>query len=298
MDNLFLDQTFKLYKSNDTLPQLTQPQLDYISTIICQYLFQTLANDIISEYRSYQDLFLDFKITHNVRKFNQFTITYVSVRHRGLLPRQTIIFIKSPNSNDETRPFTTLVMIKATNASLLSVIIQAIENLETEFPVIIRELKFTEEYLNLIINNLSSGLTSMNNYAEVIGDVELIYLTNHLVSNDSLRNIIINIPEKDIQNLADSKGLVHNINEFLKRTSQINFNNIPLVRFTSRLINLSKEGKLKISSDKIHLVRNMDFTDYISTSNEQQHDALEGQENLFVWFLIGSIYNENLTTQF
>ncbi|CUM45596.1 uncharacterized protein AC631_02374 [Debaryomyces fabryi] len=298
MDKLFLDQTFKLYKSNDTLPQLTQPQLDYVSTIICQYLFQTLANDIISEYRSYQDLFLDFKITHSVRQFNQYTITYISVRHRGLLPRQTIIFIKSPNNNDKNRPFNTLVMIKATNASLLSVLIQAIENLATEFPIIIRELKFTEEYLSLIIDNVSSGLTSINNYAEVIGDVELIYLTNHLVSNDSLRNIIINIPEKDIQNLADSKGLISNINGFLKRTSQINFNNIPLIRFTSRLINLSREGKLKISSDKLHLVRDMEFNDYISTSNQPQNDALEGQENLFVWFLIGSIYNENLTTQF
>lgn len=297
MDKLFLDQTFKLYKSNDTLPQLTQPQLDYISTIICQYLFQTLANDIISEYRSYQDLFTDFKITHNVRQFNQFTITYISVRHRGLLPRQTIIFIKSANSNDETRPFNALVMIKATNSSLLSVLIQVIENLATEVPIIIRDLRFTEKYLNLIINNVSSGLISMNNYAEVIGDVELLYLTSHLVSNDSLRNITISVPEKDIQNLADLQGLVNNINAFLKRTSQLNFNNIPLFRFTSRLINLSQDGKLKISSDKLHLVRNSDFIDNISTSTQLQHDALEGQENPFIWFLIGSIYNENLTTQ-
>lgn len=295
MDKIFLDQTFKLYKSNDAVPKLTQTQLDYISHVTCQYLFDSLANDIISDYKEYQDLLHDFKITNDSRHSDRFNITYISIRHRGLLPRQTIIFIKGVDDTEGPQLFNTLVLIKTTNSSLLKVLIQAIENLPTEIPIVVRELKFNEKYLNWIVNNVSTSIQSLENHAEVMGEVELIYQTNHLVSNDALRNIIINIPEQDIQHLSDQNGLIHNINDFLKQTSEINFNNLPLVRFTSRLINLSQDGKLKISSDKLHLVRNVYFLSDSSTVASGQENASEDQENPFIWFLLRSIYNENLT---
>lgn len=296
MDKLFLDQTFKLYKSNDVLPELSEQQLDYIANIICKYLFQTLSNDIISDYKSYTSLRPDCKLTNNSKRFNKFIITYVSIRFNGLLPRQTIIFINRLENKDKTEEFSTLVMVKTTNLAVLTLLIQAIENLSTETPIIIKELKLAENSIKLILNNLSKSLLSINNYSEIIGDVELIYQTGHLVSNDSLRNIIINVPEKDIKGLSNSQGLIDNVNEFLKTSSLLNFNNIPLIRFTSRLINLSQEGKLKISSDKLHLVPNDAFLDGNLTSNQLLDTQEQEQESTFIWFLIGSLYNENLTS--
>lgn len=278
MKKLFVDQTFRLYKSNTSLPELSQEEINYIKTLVGKYLFHSVSNDIINSYSTYKDFVPGIKVVYDRGDLRDVRFTSITASYPSLLPKQTLIFVSEYNDHNYSlsMQYRTLVLVRSTNASLAEIIMQGIQNLNLETPMVLRPLNLPSNCVPRVIDKLSTQLLNFDLFCEAIGDLELTYQLTPLVTNNSLKDIIINISRSDLKTLDKSRGVIEGINTFLKRNTLMEFRNMPLVRFVSSLLNFSQDGKLKMSSISLHLINTILKA---SPSNYNSHPSDQNNEN-------------------
>ncbi|KAG2736323.1 hypothetical protein G9P44_000413 [Scheffersomyces stipitis] len=329
--DLFLDQTFKLYKCNQSLVTisastnvLAADQVAYLKENIAKYLYsvyrrrrdESREGEIIPRYSRADDIEPELKITFGSRNTSFenriYNIQYLIIRtsDRSLqLPRQIFIFINRDGVDSDGKSFNTIVLNRQFNSSSSSVqvnnfIISLLENMpDIETGLVMKEYRLNEKYIETAINELSNSIKDLKDTRVgeevrlmdgLLGDLEITYssesksstFSNGPVINGNLRNIVINIPQKDITEFINkfekesehgekqtTLQLISEINGFLYDNSSINFENLAIVKFVSSVVNISAEGKIKISGAKI------------AVGDESVKDRI-------VWFLLESLYNE------
>lgn len=285
----FIDQTFKVYKSNRSLPLLTESQLELIKTTTSSFLYQTVVANDPHDIRSSTDLLPDLEVVNHSKRFQEYTATLLSIRYAGFLPRQTFFFVHRDGVPQDGLKFRSLALIRSTNSTYLELMLQVLQSFDYDVPLVIKDMQLSDKSIKGILNELIKKLHLVCNADQVLGDTTLTYDLQNMVSNGSLRNIVIDVPQTDLLRLITEEGFVCNLNLFLKKTSALDFDLLPLSKVTSRLINMSLDGKLKVHGENLYLVDNLDLAEHGISQNSSTTDTV-GQP--LIWFIILSIYNE------
>ena len=278
MKKLFVDQTFRLYKSNTSLPELSQEEISYLKTLVGKYLFHSVSNDIINSYSTYKDYVPGIKVAYNKGELKDVRFTSVTASYPSLLPKQTLIFVSDYDGFNYSidMQYRILVLVRFTNTSLAEIIMQGIQNLNFETPMVLRPLNLPSNCVPRVIDRLSMELLNFDLCSEAIGDLELTYQLTGLVTSNTLKDIIINVSRSELNALDKSRGVIEGISAFLKKNTLMEFRNIPLVRFVSSLFSFSQDGKVKISNISIHLINSiLESTNHHSLLSDQ-NDANPG----------------------
>ncbi|KAK6459706.1 uncharacterized protein RJT20DRAFT_125057 [Scheffersomyces xylosifermentans] len=334
--NLFLNQTFKLYKSNQALIpsstgtsvssgfSLSPAQTSYLKNNIAKQLFhiyRTQKNsdveaELIPRFNTYKDIIPELKVIfgfrNTYRRNNVYSIQYLVIKtaNRALqLPRQVFVFVNRDGDTPNPNTFNTVILNRVassgTHAGTNKFILSLLENMpESSTSMVIKNYRMNDRYIGSLANELFNGIkgfretrvdTEIRWVDELIGDLDITYALGKEVSafasgpiiNSNLRNISVNIPRKDITKFIDKyeeeeqsnehESPLHIttiVNDFLRESSTINFDNLSIVKLTTNVVNISIEGKFKIFGDR-----------FSNDSNSLLKDEL-------VWFLLESVYNE------
>lgn len=301
-NSIFLDQTFKIYKANRAIGTLSAPLQEYFVSNIAQYLFTKSKNrneDLIQRYESYEEIAEGLSLESSETVNGEYKICYLIIKHRymGVLPRQIMICITKVG---EKRKFNTIILLKQSgNTSINNLFLRLVEEINFDEPLIIKDYKLNYAYIKDVINQLSFKLTQTyrNPIDKLIGNIEVVYTQGSNSMNDNLRNIIINVPSKDIalfQETSKELKLVDLINDFLYQTSKIRFDKLSIIKFSSTLLGLSIDGKFKISSTNIALIDTIepqiDTEDFMENPSNHLDDDIKDKDSL-IWFLLSSVYN-------
>ncbi|CCE82813.1 Piso0_002563 [Millerozyma farinosa CBS 7064] len=289
MSKDFIDQTFKVYKSNRSLPLLSESQLELIKTTTSRFLYQTVVADDPHGIKSSLDLLPDLEVLNYSKRFQEYTMTLLNIRYAGLLPRQTFFFVHRDGVPQDGLKFRSLALIRSTNSTYLGLMLQVLQSFDYDVPLVIKDMRLSDKSIKGILNELVMKLHSVCNADQVLGDTALTYDLQDMVSNGSLRNIVIDVPQTDLSCLITEEGFVRNLNLFLKKSSALDFDLLPLSKVTSRLINMSSDGKLKVHGENLYLVDNLDLAEHGISQNPSTTDAIDQP---IIWFIILSIYNE------
>lgn len=293
-ENIFVDQTFQIYKSNGS-PKENDFELgkERFLEIYSQFLFKYLQNTnpsllndgIITSITTSRDILKHLKTSHGSGTQEGFDIVYFSMKHTNsrVLSRQSIVFIKQQESqqNDSTTTdkdahFNTIVLVKSSTPPLCEALLRIVESIQGDQPLVIKPFKVGGDYIRNIMDNLIEKIESV----EELGNIELAFQGINQ-QNDSLRQISIAIPSADIKQFHKDKtpnlSLSNKIYKHLNKITKMNFNNLPLTRFTSHLVNISQDGKLKIHR--------------LILRDRHQLDNEEG--STLIWFLLASLFTES-----
>lgn len=299
MEQLFLDQPFKLLRANNRIAELSMSQIHIIKDIYARYLFQNASDDLLTEYTNEYDIQQKIELIVKSECAGAYMISFLSVRCSGILASNTCIFVSTSNfSEDISTSFNTLVLVRASNNSLLSLLLQTLQGLELDYPLVIKDIRLSESFIKNTTDTISLNLCCVTNPSEIIGGIELTYQLSELVTGDSLRNIIINVPEKDVQHLMDKDGLLHSLAKFLQSNTQINFSLLPLTKVSCDMFTITQDGRLQVSSLKLHRLQNIHFEDPSDSADlevtGQNITTSQSEIPSLVWFFLRSIYKENL----
>ncbi|CAH2350530.1 hypothetical protein CLIB1423_01S12200 [[Candida] railenensis] len=347
IENVFLDQTFQLYKANGSpsasfiYGEEEEGEKEGFSTFLenfAKFLYNHLSrtnpsilqstSELISSINDYKDLLRQLRVTKGrestERTGNEeenedanapsYSMIFFSIRHSNLriLQKQSVVFItkreeqnqgQQNNLREEGKNFSTIVLVRASNPSISEGLLTVLEeSVQLGYPLVIKPERISQGYIKDTINKMSEVKS-----VQEFGDVELSFQTSNIVG-DSLRQVSVCIPQADLERLnqvqqrqqqeqleqqqqqqqqrnsehqADpptlpsaGPSLVAAIFSHLQKITALNLNLVPLSRFTSQIVNISQEGKIKI------------------------HRGIDGQnhEQIFskslVWRLLISLFNK------
>ncbi|CUM65150.1 uncharacterized protein PRCAT00002777001 [Priceomyces carsonii] len=289
--DVLLDQTFKVYKSNRSLRAIPQDQREYILLNLSKFLFRAYQNhstDIIPIYDSYESIKDGLKLTFNGLEYGGYKLNQLSIKHKSssILSKQAFVFLSSDQSSSE---FNTVILNRvsssSTNVSANEFIISLLENLDLDDPFVIREHRFGYHSIKEVSNQLTDEETDKY----LLGDIELVYVMHFNHINENLRHIIINVPNKDIQNMNNA-GLIDNINMFLQENSKIDFQKLSILKFSSASVNISIDGKIKIFGEKFK--GHMRLREQVSNNTDDSNEDPFGHP--FIWRLLCSLFHQIL----
>ncbi|ODV79349.1 uncharacterized protein CANTADRAFT_22090 [Suhomyces tanzawaensis NRRL Y-17324] len=259
--DLFLNQSFKLHKTNQLLPLLSPHQLEYLKVNLAQHLYDDYCasirhQELIPRYHSIQDVYNHLKVSQGLQNA-QYQIQYVVIRCGTLLPKQILIFI---NSGQNSASYNTVVLKRITSyndAYLLSLL----ENMVgLEVPMVIREYRLQDRHILDITNQLLTGLVARHEQRVpgrtsgvlelAVGDIEITYGISDKAINKNLRDITVTVPSTDLDKFQDGP-VVSEIHAFILRTTTLNLENLGIVKFGSALISLTVDGRVRIGGDRL-----------------------------------------------
>lgn len=285
--NIFLNQTFKLFKLNRLLSDdqviLSSAETSYLKRNLAKRLYANYnrKDDLISRFESEEEVRLEIRITNGVKNLNGFIVQYFVIRCLDIMPRQMFVFMRkdaTENALSNSNPFSTVVLTSGHNSHINSYIKHLLENM-TKVPIVIRDYITPPGYINKVVDLMFEHLlqirTDQNERIvnSLIGDFDISYSLKGGVINENLRNIAVSIPNADVLLLfKDGQGIIESVHEFLKKTTSLNLGNLVIAKFTSHLLAIS-EGKFRLEGHGL--------------------DGLgDGKESL-VWCLLGLLSEEN-----
>lgn len=317
IENVFLDQTFQLYKANGSPPSSfiygdeEEGEKEGFSSFLenfAKFLYNHLSrtnpvllqstSELISSINDYKDLLRQLRVTKGRERTERtengeesedvnsplYLIIFFSIRHANLriLQKQSVVFItKTEEQNGDQqntlrkngKEFSTIVLVRASNPSISEGLLTVLEeSVQLSYPLVIKPERISQSYIKDTINKMSEVRS-----VQEFGDVELSFQTSSIVG-DSLRQVSVCIPQADLERLnqvqqqqqkqqqkqkvqeADPStpstpstipsltgpSLVAAIFSHLQKITALNLNLVPLSRFTSQIVNISQEGKIKI----------------------------------------------------
>lgn len=234
MDTL-LNTIFTTYSCSGQL-LFTDDQLDYLKESIAKIAFDSYISstgDIIPLYRDYRQVYSDMEIRIKRITQNGLKLTFLTIKS-ALFLNKLFIFLNSRKS---------IILLRRTN-QLDDDILDLFINLPSlALPLIITR---KELHIESIISDL---YLKTSHY----GDFRLLYNHGHKDINANLKKIKLIIPESDLISLnkENKNNILNGINSFLLKTTKINFTNLTIMEFSSTLININHEGRLRINGEKL-----------------------------------------------
>lgn len=212
--NHLRNRQFGLYTSNRTFPALEETHKRHISHNLAAYLYSEHSNrssDTII-YNSPHDIVADISVNFQTNSIHSLEITTIAVSHPDtrLLAPQQVVFV---TENEKT-----VVLISGTRP-FATIIVQILELVSISPPIMIHRL-------TLAPTTLLSTLEQLE-----VDDVNMVYTVK--TTNDALRLIKVSIPEKDFRALKDPGPVAESLQNYLHRTSGINFSKLELALVSS-----------------------------------------------------------------
>lgn len=248
--SLLLDLSFKICRCNSLLSPtsttLTTEQLDNIRNPLSKFLYEQYRSHLkVSDrdaavYDSYKDILRGILIYNGSLDRYPYRIQYLQIQGADvkLLPKQMFVFIlDTANEGDNF----TLVLNKSTKLKINQYILDLLEDINDN-PLIVKPIKFPNEFIPNLINRLLTKLNYFN------GQVELVYSASD--KTKLLKNMTIEFQKSDLELLYRDK-LYEDICDFLYMNTKIRFDRLELERFRSSLLNLSIDGKVRINNDEL-----------------------------------------------
>lgn len=254
IENIFLDQTFKLYKLNRLLSTtdtvFNAEQEAFLRRNLSRRIYDSYvrSESLIEFYESVEAVDDDLRIyTGTQHTDNGHTIQWVTVRCLDLIPRQMFVFI---DKNTEKEDMGILVLSSGTKHAINAYIRSLMENMDEE-PLIVRDYVMRAGYINHVLNIIFTHLVQEEDKRVVetlVGDIEIVYTIKGNIINQNLRTISVSIPSRDAQKLLDEKGaLVQLIHEYIQGTTTVSLDNLTISKFISNLISISADAKVRLS---------------------------------------------------
>ncbi|KAK6200457.1 uncharacterized protein RJT21DRAFT_121370 [Scheffersomyces amazonensis] len=253
---LLLNQTFTLYKST-SLPSLKPSDFKYIKHQLSTYLYvnyQRRSSDmILRPYSSAREVYLDLKVTIQEDSNEYYSTKYLicKCRNKTVMVTQSLIFITKINNRTSTNDeeninCSTIVLSKST--SIHQLLISSLNSISADVPFVIERITLKPDIIPTIINELA------RNSLSAVGDLSLTYNQANKQINGNLNSIHISIPEADIRSIIESSSqnvldpALDLIQKFITMSTSLRLQNLIISRLVTRRINLSIDGKFKLSS--------------------------------------------------
>lgn len=222
-----LDSKYLLYRAYQ-LPKFTDAHRDTIASMLANYIYikyTSTSEDLVPIYSSADDVSVD--VTTNTIDDPELQVSYLTTKHEG--STQIVAFLRR---NDKVT-----VLVKSSTPVFL---VQMLESLDFETPLILQLLPMTSETMVSVINGLQPLLAEDNS---LLGEVNFAFTSPVKLTSDSLKEILVTVPRKDSQRLVKDSDSppIEALYAFLEKTTTLNFHNLVLANMNCYVV--SMDGK-------------------------------------------------------
>lgn len=234
--NTLLDHNFYVYTST-SFPNFSNSHVVEIEEKMANFFYHQYLSttaDIIPKYKSVGDL----EVEVNCGNFTSENIesSHVTINHGS--KTQRLVFI----TNNEV----TLFLINSRNPEFL---IHMVESLDVPEPILCQPSPIVRGKLVSFMNSLNSILEQ---HPQLMGDMDLTFSPKQKLTNDLLKEIIINVNATDSERLIKQNANIYDsIVGWLKESTTLDFTHLNLMACTSNFLSVSKNGRIRISSDRL-----------------------------------------------
>lgn len=231
-----LDQNFHVYKAQHA-PKFTQKHLSTIQTLSANYVYNKYISttaDIIPKYDSVEDV----EIGVNADSISQgdLEVTYVTIKHGS--SSQMACFVRDNE--------TVLALLKSGAPEFL---VNLLESLDFDQPLLLRPQPVGSGGILTLVDAMAPVLAAD---LGIMGNIDITFTPREKLKKDSLKEILINVPRKDSCRLLEgSDRPMHTLSLWLTKATSVKFRNMETKTFTSDLICISKNGRIRLIGDHI-----------------------------------------------
>lgn len=231
-----LDQNFHVYKAQHS-PVFTQSHLSTIQTHSANYVYNkyiSTSTDVIPKYDSVEDVEIDVNADSVTQ--GDLVVTYVTIKHGS--SSQMACFVRDKDF--------VLALLKSGAAEFL---VNLLEALDFEKPLLLRPQPVGSEGIQTLVDAMAPVLVAD---LGIMGNIDITFTPKVKLKKDSLKEILINVPRKDSCRLLEgSSQPMHAIVLWLTKATSVKFKNMETKTFTSDLICVSKNGRIRLIGDNI-----------------------------------------------
>lgn len=231
-----LDQNFHTYKAHNA-PVFTQSHLNTIQTLSANYVYNKYISttaDIIPRYESVEDV--EIGVNADKVKQGDLEATYVTIRHGT--SSQMACFVTDNGA--------VLALLKSGAPDFL---VNLLESLDFNQPLLLEPQPVGSEGIWKLVDAMAPVLAS---HLGIMGNIDITFVPKEKLQKDSLKEILINVPKKDSSRLLEgSKKPMYTISLWLSKATSVRFRNMETKTFTSDLICISKNGRIRLIGDNI-----------------------------------------------
>lgn len=220
-----LDSSFHVYRAFQC-PTFSEIHKREILAHVANYIYikyTSTTSDLIPKYKSSDDVTV--KANSGRIMEDDLTVSYLTLDHSST---QIIAFLQK---NDKV-----VVLVKSQMPVFL---VQMLESLDFETPLILQAHPITPNDIYDLVN----GLADL-----AFGNVDLTFVPQEKLTNDSLKEIIVNIPLKDSSRIVDSAPMDAMV-LWLTKTTNLNFANLRIKSLESNIVGISANGRIKITGE-------------------------------------------------
>uniref|UniRef100_A0A0L0NXI2 Uncharacterized protein n=1 Tax=Candidozyma auris TaxID=498019 RepID=A0A0L0NXI2_CANAR len=231
-----LDQNFHVYKA-DSVPTFTKSHLATIEDYTANYVYNkyiSTTTDTVSKYESVEDVEID--VNADLINEGDLTVSYVYIKHG--LASQMACFIEI-NKN-------VLALLKSGAPEFL---VNLLEAVDFDKPVLLRPQPVNSEGIGALVDSMAPVLRVD---LGIMGNIDITFTPKVKLQKDSLKEILINVPKKDSSRLLKgSEKPMQELVLWLSKATRVKFQNLETKTFTSDLICISKNGRIRLVGDNI-----------------------------------------------
>lgn len=226
MENV-LDHEFRLYRCYQ-LPTFTETQREHLSSLVAQYLFlkySSATTDPSPKYRKAEDI----KVVANSAKEYHDGVGLSCLTLKHALASQVVVFIENGSRH--------IALVKSSTPIF---VVQALESLDSEVPLILSPIKVLTASILECFNEFERAVSGN---ASSLGDVELTFSPSKPLKDNSLKEMIIEIPLRDMREINAITGQslkpIERVLRWLERTTTVKFENLETRGFRCALVAMS-----------------------------------------------------------
>lgn len=234
---LLLDHNYYVFTAS-VFPALTQGHLIRIEEKMADFVYHTYLStttDQIPKYKSSADV----DVSTNAGNFtiDELNINYITISHGS---RSHMIFFITNGEN-------TVVFINSKHPQFL---VSLIESLDFQDPVILKSSPISSSQIPHVVNSLEKLISTD---PLVLGNIDITYSPKQKLTNDLLKELLINVPAKDSRRLFKEKQMALDaILSWLQKTTTLDFTHLDILAFTSDFLSISKNGRIRLASDNLN----------------------------------------------
>lgn len=230
---LLIGHKYSLYRAY-TLPTFTEAQREYIAGNVARYIYlkyTSTTSDLIPRYLAVDDV----AVSVNSQWFTQegLEVSYLTIDHSVT---QMVAFLRKDNR------VTVLV-----DLPLPLFLVQMLEGLDLETPLVLQHIAITNEKIHAVVNSLDSLLRLD---PSLFGEVNITFVPREKLTDDSLREIIVTVPRKDLARIVKNSSVApyDAVLEWVSKTTTLNLRNMDTKSLECDLIAMAAKGRILFKS--------------------------------------------------
>lgn len=212
------------------LPTFTEAHRESIATNVAKYIYlkyTSTTTDLIPRYLSVDDVVVS--VNSAIISENDLEISYLTIDHSMT---QIAAFIRVHNK-------VTLLV----DLPLPLFLIQMLEALDFDTPLILQARPIISDTICLVGNSLEP---IVRGEATLLGEINMTFIPNEKLTNDSLREIIVNVPRKDSRRIVEksTKPPMDAVLEWLEKTTTLKLWNMKATSLDCDLVKITSNHKI------------------------------------------------------